>query len=123
MLIKSEPTIRKIRSEALNIRKRDKNDNIDLVLMWQEHSEYIKQVAFPLNIKMFSSEQLAILKHSKDCHLYFDATGSVVRYQFHKDRTVYYYCAVVVTNTQRVCPIFEMISWEHATANIQDLFS
>nr|XP_015833640.1 PREDICTED: uncharacterized protein LOC103312407 [Tribolium castaneum]XP_015833641.1 PREDICTED: uncharacterized protein LOC103312407 [Tribolium castaneum]XP_015833642.1 PREDICTED: uncharacterized protein LOC103312407 [Tribolium castaneum]XP_015833643.1 PREDICTED: uncharacterized protein LOC103312407 [Tribolium castaneum]XP_015833644.1 PREDICTED: uncharacterized protein LOC103312407 [Tribolium castaneum]XP_015833645.1 PREDICTED: uncharacterized protein LOC103312407 [Tribolium castaneum]XP_01 len=120
--IKSESVIRKARSEALNLRKRFNDDNLDLTSMQKSHAEYIKQVSFPLNIKIFSNEQLLVLQNSIDFNLYFDATGSVVRNQSDPKSTVYYYAGVVVTKNHRVCPVLEMVSSEHATNNIQDLF-
>ncbi|EFA04796.1 hypothetical protein TcasGA2_TC014845 [Tribolium castaneum] len=75
-----------------------------------------------INIKIFSNEQLLVLQNSIDFNLYFDATGSVVRNQSDPKSTVYYYAGVVFTKNHRVCPVLEMVSSEHATNNIQDLF-
>lgn len=120
--IKSEPTIRKIRSQALNRLKRDKDDNMDVILMKRDHSEYIQQVSLPFNIKVFSKEQLHIMKYSQDGTLYFDATGTVMKNQ-KGCASILYYCGIVITKDHhRLCPIMEMISSEHDRHAIYDLF-
>lgn len=48
--IKSDPTLRKIRSEARSALDRDKDQLIDLMKMHFGHPEYIKEVAVPFNV-------------------------------------------------------------------------
>ncbi|CAG9773422.1 unnamed protein product [Ceutorhynchus assimilis] len=79
--IKSDPTLRRIRSEAMSNLDRHKNDLVDLVMMQGEHPEYIKEISMPFNVKLYSIEQLKVLKNESKNHsvtVYFDATGSVM---------------------------------------------
>lgn len=88
--IKSESVSRKIRSEAANRLRRDDDDEIDVLLMKKDHPEYIKQVSSPINIKVFSREQLSICDHSVDRVLYFDATVTVIRSHIPNGKILYY---------------------------------
>ncbi|KAK9685400.1 hypothetical protein QE152_g38069 [Popillia japonica] len=80
--VKSDNTLRKIRSEALSQLDRDRDDLIDMIMMQNDHPEYIKEVSVPFNVKLFSIEQVNVLKWQsteKDLPLiYFDATGGSV---------------------------------------------
>lgn len=120
--IKSDTVIRKVRSEARKSLCRDDNDLIDLFLMRTDHPEYVMQVSSPLNVKIVSKEQLKICGNSSDSVLYFDATGTVVRSQFAEKKILYYCGVVIVKNLGKLCPVFEMISCEHDTETIYDLF-
>ncbi|CAG9818148.1 unnamed protein product [Phaedon cochleariae] len=51
--IKSDSTVRKIRSESLAQWDRDRDDIIDLIKMQREHNDYIKEVCVPFNVKIY----------------------------------------------------------------------
>lgn len=121
--VKSQSTIRKIRSEASNASKRSDSDIIDLYLYRNDHPEYVKQICHPLNIKIYSAEQIKISESSEDGVVYFDATGTVVRYQSDKKQVLYYCGVVKVSETRRLCPVMEMVSCEHDTESIYNLFA
>lgn len=122
--IKSDAVLRRIRSEALSNLDRDKNDLIDVILMMEDHSEYVKEISIPFNVKLYSLEQLDILlceKKDKELPIiHFDATGSVVKRPPLKNcKQIYFYTAVVrISSSQRICPIFSMISSTHDSNTI-----
>lgn len=120
--IKSDSTLRKIRSESLAHLDRDENDIWDLIKMQQDHKEYIQEISIPFCVKLFSREQLYLLEKQNFGSLpviYFDATGSVVRKPFENSKRVYLYSAVVlIKQTKRISPVFEMISSSHFSKTI-----
>lgn len=119
--IKSDCTIRKIKSECYKHLDRDKDDILDLVQMQKCHPEYIKEIAFPFCVKLYSLEQLRIACSSKPV-LYFDATGGVVRNPFN-DKRVYLYTGVVQVDTiKRLSSVFDMISSHHFAKSIVKIF-
>ncbi|CAH1170962.1 unnamed protein product [Phaedon cochleariae] len=123
--IKSDCTLRKIKSEAESHWDRDQHDLLDLCKMQEEHDEYIKQVSMPFNVKVFSKEQFEVLDRSGGDILpviFFDATGSIVRKPTTKTKRVYLYSAVLPINSGRIFPIFEMISGSHFSKTIFTIF-
>lgn len=72
--------------------------------MQLDHSEYIKEVTIPFTVKVFSEEQITILE----------------RLSFQKLPVLY--SAVVPTETERIVPIFEMVSSCHYAKDIFKLF-
>lgn len=115
--IKSDSTLRRIKAEATSILDRDKNDILDIIEMQNVHEEYIKEVAFPFNIKMYSIQQLHVLEKQSAKEewlpIHFDATGGIVRNPSGSKR-VYLYSAVIrLSRAGRVFPIFDMISSVH----------
>lgn len=121
--IKSESVARKVRSEALGRLKRDNDDEVDLLLARKDHPNYIQQVLSPLNIKIFSKEQLFIYDHSIDHVMCFNATGTVVRSEGGTGKILYYCGVVIVKQLHKLCSIFEMVSAEHDTDAVYNLFS
>lgn len=122
--IKSDTTLRKIRSEARSQMDRDTDDMQDLNKMTYEHPEYIQEVAIPFNVKIYSLEQVFIAEKQKVSGqlplLHFDATGSIVR-RPNKETTkrIYLYSGVVfVLSNNRVCSVFEMISASHFVKSV-----
>lgn len=112
--IKSDSTIRKIRSEALAQRDRHENDILDLILIQLEHGEYVKQVSVPFNVKIYSEQQANILFRQETDDklpvLYFDATGGIIKKPYQTAKRIYLYSAVTITSqTRRIIPIFEMV--------------
>lgn len=108
--IKSDATFRKIRSDAMAHLDRDKNHLYDLIEMQREqHSEYVKEVSIPFSVKIFSEEQIFILKAQSKGNLpviFFDPTGSVVRKPINSLKRIFLYSAVVrVAQTERIVPI------------------
>lgn len=121
--IKSDATFRKIKSEAKSEKDRDKNEKLDIIKMQEDHPEYIKEVSFPFNVKLYSKEQLTILEKQKLGtvlpYIYFDATGKLVRNPGENKKTVLFYTGVVsVHKIQRTLPIFSMISSSHDAHSI-----
>ncbi|CAG9761319.1 unnamed protein product [Ceutorhynchus assimilis] len=126
--VKSDVTMRKMRSEVLSSMDRHKNDILDLILMQKEHPEYIKEVSVPFNIKVYSIEQLQVLKkESKNLSLpivHFDATGTVVRKPDPSFKRIYFYSAVIqAPKANRIFPIFSMVSSIHDSNTIFKLFN
>ena len=124
--IKSDSTIRKIRSEAISHLDRDKNDLLDLIQMQRDHPEYVQEISVPFSIKTFSKEQLYIILRQNVGNLpalYFDATGTVVRKSHPNDKRIYLYSGVVpLVQTKRIVPIFEMVSSSHFSKDIFKIF-
>lgn len=123
--IKSDDTMRKIRSEAVTFFDRHKDDFIDILLMQRDHPEYIQEVSSPLSVKLYSREQVHLAETQKISNelpiLYFDATGSIVRSpSFLKDlKRVYLYSGVIwIEQTKRIVSLFDMISSKHFSATI-----
>lgn len=126
--IKSDTTVRKIKSEAMAHFDRDKDDLFDVFKMQKDHPEYIKEVSVPFCVQIFSKEQLELLYWQKKAVnfvvLHFDATGTVVRKPNDSSKKVYLYSGVILLyQTQRVAPIFEMISSEHYAKSIFKIFN
>lgn len=120
--IKSDSTLRKIKSESVAHLDRDPNDILDIIKMQQDHGEYVQGISLPFCIKLFSREQLFLLEKQNIGHLpviYFDAIGSVVRKPAKDCKRVYLYSAVTpITQIKRICPVFEMISSSHFSKTI-----
>lgn len=122
--IKSDTTIRKVRSEAIGELDRSKDDIMDLILMQNDHPEYIKEVSFPFNVKTYSLDQLQVLQSlatETDLPLiYFDATGGLVKKPVQTYcKRIYLYTAVVnIKKTNRIFPIFSMVSSMHDSNSI-----
>lgn len=121
--IKSDHIVRKIRSEALGHLDRHKNELWDVILMQEEHPEYLQEVSVPFCIKSYSIEQIRILQAQKRDKIlpliYFDATGKVVNNPTNDKKRVYLYSAVVpIPGTERIVPVFEMISSNHYAKTI-----
>lgn len=122
--IKSDATLRKIKSEAKSASDRDKNDVIDIIKMQLDHPEYIKEVCIPFNVKMYSFEQLNVLKCESIKQnmlplIHFDATGGLVKQPYEDCKRIFLYSAVIkISRTDRVYPIFEMISSDHYAKTI-----
>lgn len=118
--IKSEPTLRKVRSEIKNSSKRHDNDLVDLILYMENHQDFIQQISSPFNVQIYSKEQIAVAKSSKHRTLFFDATGSLVR-QNEKKRKLYY-CGLLRLPERSLCPVMEMLSCRHDSYTITDFF-
>lgn len=116
--IKSDCTIRKIKSESYGRLDRDKDDVMDLIKMQKSHSEYVKQVCFPFSVKLYSLEQLRIAYYSKSRLLHFDATGGVVRNPFDSKRVYLYTGVIQVGTSKRLCSVFDMVSSHHFAKSI-----
>lgn len=122
--IKSDSTLRMIRSEALSLLDRNKNDLIDMILMQGDHPEYIKEVSVPFNVKLFSTTQVQVLKLQRTGNelpfIHFDATGGLIRHpQAIKSKRIYFYTAVInLKRTKRIYPVFSMISASHDSNTI-----
>lgn len=116
--VKSDCTLRKIRSEAKSELDRDPNDILDLIKMQKDHGEYLKEISIPFNVKLYSLEQLKIfIKQIIDDLpplIHFDATGSLIQDPLGYCKRIFLYaCVFQVQKTKRTCPLFEMISSEH----------
>ncbi|CAG9773376.1 unnamed protein product [Ceutorhynchus assimilis] len=125
--IKSDTTFRKIKSEAMAHFDRDKEDLFDMFKMQKDHPEYIKEVSVPFCVQIYSKEQLELLCWQKKAVnfvvLHFDATGTVVRKPNDLSKRVFLYSGVILLyQTQRVAPIFEMITSEHYVKSIYKIF-
>lgn len=119
--IKSDAVYRKIKSNFASINDRCKDDIFDLILMQRENSNYIKKVCQPLQIYLYSREQLQILKYYtlfKKPILYLDATGSVIRKPDSQSKRIYYYSGVVPCINGRIIPIVDLVSSCHDTGSI-----
>lgn len=126
----SDVTLRKIKYESHNALIRDKDDLYDIMLMQQDDVDFIREVSLPLNIKLFSIEQLSVLKSetSKDSssYIHFDATGGIIRRPkiLKSNKRIYFYTAVIsLKKAKRIFPIFSMISEIHNSNAIFKLFS
>lgn len=125
--LKSDCTLRKIKSEAMSELDRDKNDLLDLLLMQKSHPEYIKGVSHPFAVKIYSLEQFGVLKNTfltdKSLAIHFDATGSVVRKPMKDIKRVFLYTAVIKTaTTKRIFPAFSLITSNHDSNTIFKIF-
>lgn len=125
--IKSDCTFRKIKSEAMAHLDRDINDITDIIKMQNDHSNYIQEVSVPFNVKVYSVEQLNVLKHNKLNNrlplIYFDATGNIVKKPKNVKKKIYLYSAVMSLPTGRIFPLFEMISADHYSKTIFKIFN
>lgn len=117
--IKSDSTIRKIKQEAVSTWDRCGGDDvIDMMYMYNDHKEYIQEVAVPFKVKLYSHEQVKLAEQQKldsaPTILYFDATGGVVRRPVKESQKIYLYSGVIrIQQTKRTCSVFDMISSEH----------
>ena len=120
--VKSVDVLRRIRSEAISADDYDRDDMVDMLLMYSENSNYIKHVGLPSYVHCYSDEQLNLLTKLKSkCKGtitgYLDATGSVVRKASDDSKRVLYYAVVVNAplpgKSSITCPIVEMISSSH----------
>lgn len=121
--IKSDPTVNKIRSEAMAHLDRDRDDLIDLIKMQRDHPEYIREISFPFAIKTFSIEQFFLIESQNVGGvlpvLYFDATGNVLRKPFDNCKRIYLYSGVIsLLKTKRIVSVFELISSQHFSKDI-----
>lgn len=118
--IKSDAVNRKMRSEALSALDRHSDDIFDMILMQRDNPQYIQLVASPLQIQIFSVEQLLLISSSSENPvLYFDATGSLPKVPKGTRKKCYYYCGVIqIKQLGRVCPIFEFILNNHDATTI-----
>lgn len=122
--IKSYPTLRKIRSEALSFNDRHDDDLLNLILMRRDSSNanYIQYIGEPLTVYVFSKEQIFLLKNAVQQNtftaLHLDATGSVVRQPVTEKKRIFYYAGVVRLGDADVIPILEMISSRHTAVDI-----
>ncbi|CAG9818149.1 unnamed protein product [Phaedon cochleariae] len=125
--IKSDPTVRKIKSEAMAQWDKDSNDLINLIRMQMDHEEYIQEVCIPFNVKIYSQEQFQVIDKSRVDNdlpiLYFDATGSIVKKPEGVKKRIYLYTAVIPTYPRRIFPVFEMISATHFAKTIYKIFN
>lgn len=126
--IKSDATLRKVKSEATSMLDRAKDDLIDVFLMQREHQDYIREVCTPFNVKIFSKQQLSVLhKEKNNLHLpliYFDATGNIVRKPSPYCKRVFLYTAVIrLSRAGRIFPVFDMISADHHAKTIFKIFN
>lgn len=120
--IKSDCTIRKIKSESYGRLDMDKDDIIDLIKMQECHNEYVKEVAFPFNVKLYSLQQPYLASCNKAGLLYFDAAGGIIHNPFN-DKRVYRYSGVIQVDAgKRLCPVFDMISAHHFAKTILKIF-
>lgn len=119
--IKSDEVVRKMKSESITADDYDKDDFLDMLLMFNDkEDDYVKHVGLP-SIHCYSSEQLNILKKviktRQTATGYLDATGSIVRKVDKCSKRVLYYALVVNAplprNTSVTCPVLEMISSAH----------
>lgn len=125
--IKSDPTIRKIRSEAKRQLDRDVDDWRDICKMQLCNGEYIQEVSIPFMVKLFSREQLQVLKYEKNIKpspffLHFDATGSIIRKPYEECKRIYLYSGVIQTSNGRIFPVMELISGTHYTRDLRKFF-
>lgn len=108
--IKSDATLRKIRSEKLAEFDRDKDDVLDIIKMQCDHDDIIKEVSFPFNVKLYSKNQFKVLRKvsaMNDVFFHFDATGTVVRHPFRERKKVLLYVGVINLNKSgRIFPVF-----------------
>lgn len=124
--IKSDCTFRKIKSELLTANDRSHNYFHDLILYFNDHSDFVRNVSWPLNIKCFCKAQIDVLKREKLCLLHFDATGGIIRKPNLniKIKRIFVYCGVIqLRNIQRVFPVFSMISATHDSNSIFKILS
>lgn len=112
--VRSESVYRKIRSEKMALNDRDRDDLVDMILMQREHNNYIQLVSSPLQVYLYSREQLDILLYLMKPVLQLDATGKLVRKTLTSTKRVFYYAGVVnIPSNERLFPLFEMISCNH----------
>lgn len=121
--IKSDCTLRKIRSEALGSKDRDKDDFIDMHLMKIENPRYIQFISNPFQIHLYSQEQIHLILAETTTQrkpiLHFDATGTVIKIPSFSDSSCLYYAGVIsLSSSGRVCPIFELLSSQHDSSSI-----
>lgn len=122
--VKSDDVCRKMRSEAMSSLDRDEDDVVDMILMRRSNTGYIQLVADPFQVHVYSREQLDVVKvetKNKKCQpvLHFDSTGSIFKKPKYDSKAPFYYAGVInVSKTNRICPVFEMVSCSHDTASI-----
>lgn len=126
--VKSDPTVRKIRSEVLAHNDRSKNDLIDLFIYQSEHLNFVQEVSFPFCIKLFSDEQIKVLKCANKPLLHLDATGNVIRNPTTEESVqcnrILFYAGVITTESnRRLYPVFSMLSSTHDTRAILKLLN
>ncbi|CAH1119478.1 unnamed protein product [Phaedon cochleariae] len=126
--IKSDAVVRKIKSEVMGQLDRNKNELLDIILMQTDHPEFIKEVCVPFNVKLYSNEQLEVLKNENQKSgmqfIYFDATGGVVRSPIPNSNRIYFYTAVIrIGKPKRIYPVFSMISSTHDVNSIFRIMS
>lgn len=120
--IKSDCTIREIKSEAVSVLDRDKNDILEIAEMQSVHEEYIKEVSFPFCVKIYSVQQLHVLEKQlakqEWLPIHFDATGGIVRNPMGSKRVYLYSAVIKLSRAGRVFPFFDMISSVHYSKTI-----
>lgn len=125
--VKSDPTVRKMRSEKLAQFDRDKNDLLDLIKLQSDKKYFFRELSFPFRATLFGSDQVRSLHNlfqssSGELCIHFDATGSIVRHPYNDKKRIYLYTAVVMLKIERIFPVFSMISAEHNSNAIFKLF-
>lgn len=63
--VKSVDVLRRIRSEAISADDYDKDDMVDMLLMYSENCNYIKHVGLPSYVHCYRDEQLNLLTKLK----------------------------------------------------------
>lgn len=127
--VKSDDTVRKIKLESMTELDFDRDDVVDIIRMQAELPEFVKEVTIPFTVKLYSEEQLDVLKLQKSADglplVHFDATGNIVRCPREiKKKRIYFYTAVIrLTSAKRIFPIFSMISACHDANTIFKLLS
>lgn len=120
--VKSVDVLRRIRSEAISADDYDRDDMLDLLLMYRENSDYVRHVGLPAYVHIYSVAQLDLMTKLKlnaggTVTGYLDATGTVVRKASDDSKRVLYYGMVIQAplpgNSSVTCPILEMISSSH----------
>lgn len=109
-----------IKSES-SLKKRHKNDLVDLFLCMEDHQDYSKQVSNSFNVHIYSREQLSIAHSSKERILFFDSTGTLVRKR--EKKKILYYCGLLNLPTMSLCPIVEMSSCQQDSSRITDFLT
>lgn len=117
--VKSDAVYRKARCEAFAKNDRHNDDLIDMIETQRDHHNYIQSVGIPFHVYIYSSEQLSLLSLRYITVLHLDATGSIVRRPNTSSKKVYYYAGVIqIRESDRLCPVVEMISCEHDGGSI-----
>lgn len=125
--IKSDNVIRKIKSEAISKFDRNQDDIQDLILMQNDHPDFIQEISLPFCVKLYSLRQVNVLKQeSKWCLpiVHFDATGGLVRAPLKNCKKILFYSGVIsLEYSQRIYSVFSMISSCHDSNTIFKLLN
>lgn len=113
---KSEDTC----SERFKLESYDLSDLFQMWLVAKKHETdpFLRLVSLPLNVMMYTKEDLDAVPFGQPIILHMDATGPRVRTpQDLKCKRIYYYC-IIMKHDIELLPLAHMITSEHGIPNI-----